>query len=148
LELPLRRLLTPILAAAFVCFVAGTAAAQTAPPPNNATLAAGQATTQGQRMTDHDADSPGTKEPPPSPATKAYKAAALQMHKDMAVRYSGNADKDFAATMAAHHKGALEMAKVELKYGTDPEMRKLAEKIVAGDEKEIEFMRAWLAKQK
>jgi uncharacterized protein (DUF305 family) len=142
----LRRIVTAFRAAALACFLAGTAAAQTSTSPHDFTLAAGQTTTQGQGMTD--ADSPGTKEPPPSAATKAYKAAALQMHKDMAVRYSGNADKDFAATMAAHHKGAMEMAKVELKYGTDPEMRKLAEKIVASDEKEIGLMRAWLAKQK
>jgi len=90
----------------------------------------------------------GTKVPPPTASTKAYKAAAMQMHKDMAVRYSGDADKDFAATMSAHHKGALEMAKIELKYGTDPQMRKLAEEILASDEKEIALMRAWQGKKK
>jgi uncharacterized protein (DUF305 family) len=144
----LRRILTPFPAAAFACFLAGTAAAQNATPPHHTTLAAGEATTQGQGMTsDHDTTSPGTKQPPPSAATRAYKDAALQMHKDMAVRYTGNADKDFAATMAAHHKGALEMAKVELTYGTDPEMRQLAQEIIAANEKEIALMRAWLAKR-
>jgi uncharacterized protein (DUF305 family) len=145
----LRRILTPLPAAAFACFLAGTAAAQNATPPHQSTLAAGQATTQGQGMTsDHDTNSPGTKEPPPSAATRAYKDAALQMHKDMAVRYTGNADKDFAAIIAAHHKGALAMAKVELKYGTDPEMRKLAQEIVAANEQEIALIRAWLAKHR
>lgn len=138
----------PFPAAALACFLAGTAAAQNAIPPHRATLAAGQATQEQGMTSDHDTNSPGTKEPPPSAATRAYKNAALQMHKDMAVRYTGNADKDFAATMAAHHKGALEIAKVELKYGTDPEMRKLAEQIVVANEKEIALMREWRSKHK
>jgi uncharacterized protein (DUF305 family) len=124
-------------AAAVACFLAGTATVQTnalspTTPPG-----------KEQRMTAAN----DTKEAPPTPATRAYMAAALQMHKDMAVRYTGNADKDFAATMAAHHKGAIEMAKVELKYGTDPDMRKLAQQIVDDNEKEIALMRAWEAKR-
>jgi uncharacterized protein (DUF305 family) len=36
------------------------------------------------------------------------------------------------------------MAKVELKYGTDPELRKLAQDIIAAQETEIEMMQTWL----
>ena len=86
------------------------------------------------------------KTPPPTASTTAYKNAASQMHMDMAVPYTGDADHDFAATMAAHHTGAIAMAHVELKYGKDPELRKLAEEIIAGQEREIAFMKAWLAK--
>ena len=69
------------------------------------------------------------------------------MHRDMAVIYSNDADKDFAALMIPHHQGALEMAQTELKYGKDPELRELAQQIVDAQQKEIALMRAWQAKQ-
>lgn len=50
--------------------------------------------------------------------------------------------------MIAHHLGAIEMAKIELKYGTDPEMKKLAEQIINAQGPEIEQMQKWLEKIK
>ena len=41
-----------------------------------------------------------------------------------AVPSTGNPDRDFAQMMIVHHRGAIDMAKTELAYGTDPEMRK------------------------
>jgi uncharacterized protein (DUF305 family) len=57
---------------------------------------------------------------------------------------NGNPDHDFAAMMIPHHQGGIDMAKLELQCGKDPEMRKLAENIIAAQKKEIEQMRAWL----
>ncbi|MDF7667480.1 DUF305 domain-containing protein [Orbaceae bacterium ESL0727] len=57
-----------------------------------------------------------------------------------------DADKAFAVGMTAHHEGAIEMAKIELKYGKDPEMRKLAEQIIKAQGPEIDEMKAWLKK--
>mgnify|MGYP000166520806 FL=1 len=68
-----------------------------------------------------------------------------QMHQDMmaAMQYQ-DPDVAFAAGMLPHHLGAVKMAEVELKYGKDPEMRKLAENIINAQQAEIEQMQKWL----
>lgn len=57
---------------------------------------------------------------------------------------SKDPDVAFAQGMLPHHQGAVDMAKVELKYGKDPEMRKLAQAIIAAQEAEIKQLNAWL----
>ena len=81
-----------------------------------------------------------------TPADKAFAASMQKMMKAMNVKPTGNPDKDFVLMMMPHHQGAIDMAKVELQYGTDPEMRQLATDIVAAQEKEIAQMKDWLAK--
>ncbi|RCW85322.1 CopM family metallochaperone [Phyllobacterium bourgognense] len=81
-----------------------------------------------------------------SAPSKAFAEANAKMHKDMAIPFTGNTDKDFVSGMIAHHQGAIDMAKVELEYGKDPEIRKLAETIIAAQETEIKQMKAWLTK--
>ena len=81
-----------------------------------------------------------------APSTKAYEAANMKMHKDMAIPYTGDADKDFLRGMIPHHQGAIDMARVVLQYGKDPKVKAMAEKIIKDQEAEIAEMKAMLAK--
>jgi uncharacterized protein (DUF305 family) len=92
------------------------------------------------------AAAPASSAPASSAATKAYQAVNAKMHKDMDIRFSGNADADFARAMIPHHQGAVDMARVVLQHGKDPALKKLAEDIIASQDKEISFMRDWLKK--
>ena len=53
-----------------------------------------------------------------------------RMHAGMRVAPSGNTDHDFARMMIAHHQGAIDMALVQLKYGSDKRLRRLAQAII------------------
>lgn len=79
-------------------------------------------------------------------SSKAFKKAHMRMMHDMHQTFTGNPDVDFTNGMIPHHQGAIDMAKVQVKYGKDAETRKLAEQIIADQEKEIAQMKAWLRK--
>ena len=81
-----------------------------------------------------------------SASTQAFQQGGEKMMKEMDQPYTGDADKDFVAHMIPHHAGAVDMAQVQLKYGKDPELRKMARDIIKAQEKEIAFMKKWQAK--
>jgi uncharacterized protein (DUF305 family) len=89
---------------------------------------------------------PAAKSAEASPSTAAYRAANDKMHAGMDIAYTGDADVDFMRGMIPHHQGAIDMAKIVLKHGKDPAIRKLAQDIIAAQEREIGEMQAWLKK--
>jgi len=68
-------------------------------------------------------------------------ASMRKMMADMTIKPTGDVDRDFVAMMVPHHQGAVDMAKAELKYGHNAQLRQLAQEIVAAQQKEITVMR-------
>lgn len=77
---------------------------------------------------------------------KDYTKSMTDMHNEMMVGMAYNdPDTAFAKSMLGHHHGAVDMAKIELKYGTDETMRKLAKDIIDSQQLEIDIINKWLA---
>jgi len=66
--------------------------------------------------------------------------AMVRMMAAMHVKASGNIDRDFATMMIPHHQGAIDMAQAELRYGSDPQLRRLAQEIIVEQQQEIRVM--------
>ena len=59
---------------------------------------------------------------------------------------TGNPDQDFVDMMTPHHQGAIDMARIYLRDGKDPAIRRMAQKIITDQEREIGEFKAWQAK--
>jgi hypothetical protein len=68
-------------------------------------------------------------------------AAMTKMMIDMGIRPSGDVDADFVAMMVPHHQGAIDMAVAVLRYGRNPQIRRLAQEIIVTQQQEIATMR-------
>lgn len=103
------------------------------------------------------ADQPIALQPPPgmhgaiatadaAPSTAAFMAANARMQTAMDIPYTGDTDVDFLRGMVAHQKGAIDLARIEIDNGNDPEVRKLAEEVIDAQQEEIDWMVDWLEK--
>lgn len=63
-----------------------------------------------------------------------------RMDQGMAVPYSGDPDRDFAVMMIPHHQGAIDMAMIELRFGRDERLRRLAQGVIVEQRQEIAVM--------
>jgi len=64
-----------------------------------------------------------------------------KMMAAMSAQGTGDADRDFVATMVPHHQGAVDMALAELRYGKDETLRRMAQEIIVEQKQEIEAMK-------
>ncbi len=78
----------------------------------------------------------------PSAEFKAENDVAMdKMMTGMAIRYTGDVDRDFAAMMIPHHQGAIDMAEAELRHGHNEQLRRIAQEIIVEQQQEIAAMR-------
>jgi len=64
-----------------------------------------------------------------------------KMMNDMAIRPSGDVDRDFVAMMSPHHQGTIDMAISELRYGKNEQLRRIAQEIIVDQMQEIAAMK-------
>jgi uncharacterized protein (DUF305 family) len=91
-----------------------------------------------------------------SSAGGAQGDASKQMHEKMmgsmqkmqSMPMSGDMDKDFAMMMRQHHLSGIEMAQKELDSGKNPEMKRMAKKIIESQKKEVGEFDKWLSRHK
>jgi uncharacterized protein (DUF305 family) len=93
--------------------------------------------------TQHTSHSHGSM-PADAPYWEGLMESMTRMHAAMSsTRPSANADTDFVALMLPHHQAAIDMAKIELTFGKDEQLRRLAQEIVTDQESEIQLMKLW-----
>jgi uncharacterized protein (DUF305 family) len=68
-------------------------------------------------------------------------AAMDRMMGGMDAPPSGNIDEDFVNMMEPHHMGAIDMAVLELKFGKNEQLRRIAQEIIVEQRQEIDAMR-------
>ena len=108
--------------------------------PTEATLAASLAAGPGSSS-----PVPADKVPPSLKTERPFlaenAAAMTKMMDDMTIKPTGNIDRDFVAMMGPHHQGAIDMAKSELRYGREAQLRRIAQEIIVDQIQQISLMR-------
>ncbi len=88
---------------------------------------------------------PGGPARPPEPSsTVAYRGVLSRARIGMAIPFTGDADQDFVGNMVPHQEAGIDLAEVELKYGRNPEVLRLARRIIRENRRENDAMNAWL----
>ena len=82
-----------------------------------------------------------------TPFWKENEAAMIKMMNDMAIKPTGDIDRDFVAMMAPHHQGAIDMAISELRYGKNEQLRRIAQEIIVDQMQEIAAMKLAIGEQ-
>ena len=74
-------------------------------------------------------------------------AAMTRMMSAMEAKPTGDIDRDFVAMMAPHHQGGIDMAVLELRYGKNELLRRIAQEIIVSQMQEIAAMKLAIGEQ-
>jgi len=74
-------------------------------------------------------------------------AAMTVMMNGMAAGPTGDIDRDFVAMMVPHHQGAIDMAVLQLRYGKNEQLRRIAQEIIVDQMQEIAAMKLAIGEQ-
>ncbi len=91
---------------------------------------------------------PGMAQGMPMPANHAEMMRQMEVMDKamMGAPMTGNPDQDFVGMMTPHHQGAIDMARIYLRDGKDLAIRRMAQRIITDQEREIGEFKAWQAK--
>lgn len=67
--------------------------------------------------------------------------AMTKMMDDMEAKPPGDIDRDFVVMMTPHHQGAIDMAQAYLRYGTNEQLKRIAQEIIVDQQQEIAAMK-------
>jgi uncharacterized protein (DUF305 family) len=70
-----------------------------------------------------------------------------KMMSAMEAKPTGDIDRDFVAMMVPHHQGAIDMAVLQLRYGKNEQLRRIAQEIIVGQMQEIAAMKLAIGEQ-
>jgi hypothetical protein len=84
--------------------------------------------------------SSGDRQAAEAPFLAENDAAMAKMMGAMAVKPSGDVDRDFVAMMVPHHQGAIDMAQAILRHGKNEQLKRLAQEIIVTQQQEIAAM--------
>lgn len=77
-------------------------------------------------------------------AKQDFMKAMQDMHKKMMSANDADPDRAFALKMIEHHRGAVATSQAVIKHGDDAEIKRMAQKIIDMQGKEIAELQAWL----
>ena len=83
-----------------------------------------------------------------APSHKMHESMNKMMEDMNSMKMKDDTDKDFAPMMKRHHQAGIEMAKEQVAHGKDPEMKKMAKKMIDDQTKESQKLETWLSKRK
>ena len=85
--------------------------------------------------------------PPGRDPASPFMGVLAQMNRELdGSPLTGEADRDFVFLLLAQRRASVALAAAYLKSGRDADIRRLAQTVMAGDDKEVRFMRGWQAK--
>ncbi len=106
----------------------------------SASLLASPLAAQSGGMAAHQGAMDETNNPADAAFIAAMRGMMIGMHRAMP---TGDTDRDFVRMMLPHHQSAVDMAKAEVQYGQDPELKKMAQTVIDDQGREIALMKAW-----